>query len=287
MMVMPRTTNSNGSVEYSVDFDFMFGRYQLFAPVWRDHLPVHPAAAAMRPCTSAEFDILCHDIETNGLRVPPVLYRDAAGTLLVLDGCNRLDALEATGCDVIDDNGQLRVPVTTIEYDADFDPVAYVRSVNIARRHFTRDELRQYVDDQLTEHPEKTDRQIAREAGVSHHTVASARRANGQIAHKDRQEASGRKARGRKPGAAPTPKPPLPTPNGEPRPRDYAERQTAVMEALTVLAAATAKTLQTTPSDPVDIAARWTDGPALGVISAWIGELREAWLIRQRTGVRQ
>ena len=46
------------------------------ARIWRNFIPVHPAALMMRRYTEAEFEILCHDIETHGMLVPPVVYRD-------------------------------------------------------------------------------------------------------------------------------------------------------------------------------------------------------------------
>jgi hypothetical protein len=186
---------------------------------------------------------------------------------------------------VIDANGQLQVTTETIEHYDGFDPVAYVKSVNVARRHLTHDELRQYVESQLRDHPEKTDRQIARETGVSHPTVAKAR-ANGNSFHNDRREASGRKARGRQPGMVPRPKPVV-LPSGEPRLREYADRQMTAIEALSALATATKRTMQTAPPDPADIAAQWNDDSALEAVIAWLQKVRELRLLRCRRDGRQ
>lgn len=65
---------------------------------WRDILPVHPAADALPMLSPEALRELAEDIKANGLREPPVLFEDVdSGTEYLLDGRNRLDALELLG----------------------------------------------------------------------------------------------------------------------------------------------------------------------------------------------
>jgi hypothetical protein len=89
----------------------------------------HPAANVFPLLEGAEFDALCEDIRAHGLRDPIVrvwVEHDAAiGTRkpLILDGRNRLRACQRVG----------KQPEFK-DYDGD-DPVAFVLSANLHRRH--------------------------------------------------------------------------------------------------------------------------------------------------------
>jgi hypothetical protein len=87
----------------------------------------HPAADLMPMCDGEDFDRLVSDIRENGLQVPVVLFGDK-----VLDGRNRLKA-----CDVAN------VAPTFISLDSDtaFDPVSWVLSTNLSRRHLTKSQV--------------------------------------------------------------------------------------------------------------------------------------------------
>src|SRR4051794_25878741 len=65
---------------------------------WRELIKVHPAADLFPMMSDAELAELAADIKKNGVRVPIELYyeADAAGCW-VLDGRNRLDAMELAG----------------------------------------------------------------------------------------------------------------------------------------------------------------------------------------------
>src|SRR6516162_10161277 len=132
-------------------------------PSWRDILPIHPAAELFPLMTPAELRELSEDIKTNGLQTPIMVMAEKCGdewTYQLLDGRNRLDAIELAGFDPISpprykgktefrregrDCGLklfLGVSDTTyrtyvgIKFESGLDdPYAYVISANIHRRH--------------------------------------------------------------------------------------------------------------------------------------------------------
>src|SRR5262245_18720690 len=102
---------------------------------WRDVCPVHPAADLFPLMEGEEFDALVEDIKKNGLRDPIVLYEDMS-----LDGRNRYRACEVAGV-----SPGFRVAVQSPEQSniarpLITDPVAYVISTNIRRRHLTAEQ---------------------------------------------------------------------------------------------------------------------------------------------------
>src|SRR3954453_18196652 len=78
----------------------------------------HPLANLFPLIDGAEFDELVADIKLHGLHEPVVLFEDK-----VLDGRNRLRACEAANV----------APIFTV-YTGN-DPISYVVSVNLRRRH--------------------------------------------------------------------------------------------------------------------------------------------------------
>ncbi len=85
-------------------------------------LKVHPVAAAFPMLADDELKALAGDIAANGLRQPIVIQ----GGVLI-DGRNRLRACELAG-----------VEPTAVELAAEVDPVAYILSANLARRHLSK-----------------------------------------------------------------------------------------------------------------------------------------------------
>ena len=83
-------------------------------------LPFHPLANVFPLIDGREFDDLVADIRANGLIEPIVVFEG-----MVLDGRNRMRACIAAG-----------VPYV-IEPFAGTDPVAFVVSVDLRRRHMT------------------------------------------------------------------------------------------------------------------------------------------------------
>ena len=90
---------------------------------WRDK--VHPAADAFPMMPEDELAKLTEDIKANGMRFPITLDKDGG----LLDGRNRLEALKRAGLDF--PSGQ------TQTYRGD-DPVGFIVSANIHRRHLTK-----------------------------------------------------------------------------------------------------------------------------------------------------
>lgn len=85
----------------------------------------HPAAEILPLMEGADLQALAADIRANGLREPIWLYEMERGKRVVLDGRNRLRACVLAGVDP-----SFRV------YEGD-DPVAFVVSHNVPRRHLS------------------------------------------------------------------------------------------------------------------------------------------------------
>ena len=80
----------------------------------------HPYASLLPLLEGEAFDSLVADIKANGLMEPITVYQD-----MVLDGRNRLRACEAAGAEP-----------QFLKFDGD-DPLAFVLSLNLHRRHLT------------------------------------------------------------------------------------------------------------------------------------------------------
>jgi hypothetical protein len=92
---------------------------------WRDKYKVHPAADVFPMMSDEELKALGEDIKANGLRERIKFWRDDQ----LVEGRNRMAALYLAGIKVRAEHKQY------LNYDAD--PVAYVISANIHRRHLT------------------------------------------------------------------------------------------------------------------------------------------------------
>src|SRR5262249_53547274 len=122
------------------------------------NLRFHPLADIFPLMEGAEFDELVADIKAHGLREPITIFEDK-----ILDGRNRYRACQAAG-----------IEPTFTTYTGD-DPVAYVISANIHRRHLTAEQKRDLIAELIKAQPEKSNRQIAKATGVSHPHVAKVR----------------------------------------------------------------------------------------------------------------
>jgi N6-adenosine-specific RNA methylase IME4 len=150
---------------------------------WRDILPVHPAADLFPMMSDAELKELGDDIKKNGLEHRPVIWVDKSEKEWLLDGRNRLDAMERAGLRTVDDNGELDDDIywsREIEQFADgdpaVDPYAYVISTNIHRRHLTAEQKLKLVEKVVKATPGKSDRQIAEQTKTSPTTVGKVRK---------------------------------------------------------------------------------------------------------------
>jgi ParB-like chromosome segregation protein Spo0J len=121
----------------------------------------HPAANIFPLLEGEEFNALVADIKTFRLRERIKLFGGK-----ILDGRNRYRALLAAG---------IKPTSNYFDHLPYVDPVAYVISTNIHRRHLKPEDRIKYLAQLVAAQPEKSDRQIAKEAGVSHPTIAKAR----------------------------------------------------------------------------------------------------------------
>jgi hypothetical protein len=101
---------------------------------WRDKYKVHPSADVFPMMPDDELDALAADIKANGLREPIAFWDVNKGTpqfeRLLCDGRNRMEAMERAGIPVLSNHK------TFIKGD----PVAYIISKNIHRRHLSSKE---------------------------------------------------------------------------------------------------------------------------------------------------
>jgi hypothetical protein len=158
---------------------------------WRNILKIHPAADLFPLMSPEELRVLGKDIGANGLTSPIVLWRDQSGIVFLLDGRNRLDAIELEGRtlqlgehDEIEVNG-VALPQREISDDDGLDPYDYVISANILRRHLTAEQKGDLISAIMAAKPERSDRTIAAQTKVSPTTVGKVRAqlsSSGQLA---------------------------------------------------------------------------------------------------------
>jgi hypothetical protein len=155
-------------------------------------LNFHPLADIFPLMEGDEFDDLVVDINVNGLREPIVTYQG-----MILDGRNRYRACLEAGVE----------PRIDPKAGEGWDPVAYVVSANIHRRHLNAEQKRDFIAKLLKATPEKSDRQIADVAKVSPTTVGSRRaemEASGDVSKLDtRTDTKGRKQPAKRIGKIP------------------------------------------------------------------------------------
>ena len=169
---------------------------------WRDLIPVHPAARKFELLTGRDRDDFDEDIFRRGIIEPVALWVSPAEELFILDGQNRLDAIERRiGEITLDDDGYLYVTPSeamrkrryspkspwiidgseeTIElprrlFPPDDNPEELVASLNVHRRHLTSEQKRGAIEALLRGNPDRSDRQIAKTVKVSPTTVGAVR----------------------------------------------------------------------------------------------------------------
>ena len=121
--------------------------------------------------TPNELRALGEDISKNGQISAVVLWNDRDGRSYLLDGRNRLDAMEAAGLSVVDAEGKLLV--SGRRCGVEIDPYEYVISANVHRRHLTPEQKRDLIAKVLKAQPEKSNRIIAKQTEADHKTVGA------------------------------------------------------------------------------------------------------------------
>ena len=136
---------------------------------WRDTTVVHPLANEFPSMSDVELKELAEDIRKNRQR-EPVVFAEIGGVRTLIDGRHRLDA-----CAMI---GEKAWETTATELrDDDVRVRAYIISQNVHRRHLTPEQRQAHLEAVIIANPEKSDREIAREAKLpDHKKVGRARR---------------------------------------------------------------------------------------------------------------
>jgi DNA-binding Lrp family transcriptional regulator len=150
---------------------------------WRDVLPIHPAAELFPLMSPDELRALGEDIKKNKLKQPvTVLLPDRSQSrdtvwqgAALLDGRNRLDAMEMVGIQLVGENGEVLSDYVRFKFSDDTDPYAYVISANIHRRHLTAEDKDRLIVQLLKANPTKSNRQVAKLTNTSHPHVAKVR----------------------------------------------------------------------------------------------------------------
>jgi hypothetical protein len=101
---------------------------------WRDVLPIHPAADLFPEMSADELQALGEDIQQHGLHEGIALLDGK-----LLDGRNRLDAMERVGINLVI-GGKLDWANIAHRNVKPRNPVAYVISKNIHRRHLNAED---------------------------------------------------------------------------------------------------------------------------------------------------
>jgi DNA modification methylase len=114
------------------------------------------------PLPAEDYEALKANIAEYGILVPVLLTADGR----VIDGNHRRRIAGELG---------IECPETVMTDLTEEAIRLLARSLNLARRQLTREQRRAVVADQLRETPGRSNRWLARQLGVDHHTVASVR----------------------------------------------------------------------------------------------------------------
>jgi ParB-like chromosome segregation protein Spo0J len=126
---------------------------------WRDSITVHPLADSFPEMSDGELQELAEDIKKNGQREPAMFVETDSGRTLI-DGRHRLEACAMVGVEPW---------TTTVTLKDDAEVRAFIISQNVHRRHLTPAQRRERLEAAIIANPEKSDREIAREAKLPDH----------------------------------------------------------------------------------------------------------------------
>jgi ParB-like chromosome segregation protein Spo0J len=127
---------------------------------WRNSITVHPLADSFPLMSDGELKELAEDIKKNGQR-EPVVFVEIDGERTLIDGRNRLAA-----CAMV---GVKPWATTATELKNDAAVRIYIISQNVHRRHLTPEQRQAHLEAVIIANPEKSDREIAREAKLPDH----------------------------------------------------------------------------------------------------------------------
>ena len=152
---------------------------------WRDHIKVHPAAELFPIMSEPELRELAEDIKANGQRTPALFLVMQDGDKVLLDGRNRLHAMELAG---LLPDGEFPTYYDTIVDEPGLDPHTFVLSLNLHRRHLTNEQKIALVEKLARERPDWSARRVAKVTKVSPTTatkVINNREAKGDVSTVD------------------------------------------------------------------------------------------------------
>ena len=204
---------------------------------WRDLFRVHEECDWYPMMKEAELEAMAEDIEEHGLR-HRVVYRLVQSELgevaEILDGRNRLEALEIVRLPLLKDNKLNPAYFEKASQKALADIPAYIEGVNLHRRHMDREQRREAILRRLKQDPKRSDRAIGQLVGADHKTVATVRaeaEGRGEIPHVSLRpdslaECSRPAGRGRNP----------PSPPEDPSPRWRQQAEETIRPATTIVA---------------------------------------------------
>ncbi|NQU21798.1 MAG: ParB N-terminal domain-containing protein [Candidatus Nealsonbacteria bacterium] len=139
-----------------------------------------PKYQLLPPPSPQEYAALKANIESRGIQVP--VEHDENGD--VLDGHSRTQIAEELGI--------TKYPVRVIEGLTEEQKRHHILAGNLNRRHLSRKQKRELVEQELKQCPRITDRWLAELTGVDHKTVGAVRRrmvGNGEIPHVEKFKA--------------------------------------------------------------------------------------------------
>jgi hypothetical protein len=148
---------------------------------WRNSskIATHPAAEMFPLLPRDELEALAKDIKENYLREQVTVITEG-GKQLVIDGRNRLDAIELAGFNVVDPQTDRLLKSVCGDWPKgkDRDPAtveAFIVSKNIHRRHLSIEDRRRIAAERLKADPARSDRAIAKEVRLSPTTIGAIR----------------------------------------------------------------------------------------------------------------